>query len=98
MEYVGSERKLYVMDLAIRTCARRLGLATAMLDAIEEYARNHDYSELYLHAELSNFPALYLYQKYGFVQVESTDDVLAFTTSVLPQPPESYVFLWKQIF
>ena len=97
MEAVGSSRKLYIMDLAIRKCARRLGLATRLLDSIEDYARNHEYKELYLHVEKSNIPALYLYRKSGFVVIEPTTHTDEFTRSQLPNPPEVYELLWKQL-
>jgi GNAT superfamily N-acetyltransferase len=98
MESVGSAKKLYVMDLAIRKSARRLGLASRLLDFIEDYARDEEYKELYIHVEKSNIPALSLYRKRGFMTIESASHTDDFTKSQLPNPPEVYDLLWKQIF
>lgn len=98
MESVGSTKKLYVMDLAIRKSARRMGLASRLLDFIEDYARDEKYKELYMHVEKSNIPALSLYQKRGFAIIESSLITEEFTKSQLPNPPEVYDLLWKQIF
>ena len=54
MEAVGSPRKLYVADLAVREDCRRMGVATALLAAVEAYAMNALYEAIYLHVENHN--------------------------------------------
>lgn len=95
IEYIGSPRKLYIMDLAIRKSARRLGLASLLLNKIEEYAINHSYDELYLHVETENEAARTLYEKFNYEDITSYPWTKDFTTKRLHKPPESYVFLRK---
>ena len=99
MEGIGDYRKLYAMDLAIRKSARRYGLATRLLHSIEIYAANHDYHEVYLHVELENEAARYLYRKCGYVEIDLSSNEWAreFTRKRLHKPPESYVFLYKRL-
>eukprot|EP01031_Cornospumella_fuschlensis_P028213 gene28213-34067_t len=56
MENVGSNHKLYIGDLAVRQDARRLGIASSLLNFIEMYALQHGFDELYLHVEMFNEP------------------------------------------
>lgn len=99
MEFIGDSKKLYAMDLAVRKCARRYGLATRLLNSIEIYAANHGYREVYLHVEVENEAARYLYAKCGYVEVDLVENEWAreFTSKRLHKPPDSYVFLYKSL-
>jgi ribosomal protein S18 acetylase RimI-like enzyme len=96
-EYVGSERKLYVADLAIREDARRLGIATKLLHAVESYAAMNLYDEIYLHVEICNQGALKLYGKNGYSRVPPDEKVLKFTEDRLHKAHDCYVLLRKKI-
>ena len=97
MENVGAKRKLYVADLCIRQDARRIGVATSLLQYVESFALSNLYNELYLHVEVDNIVARNLYIKNGYVEVDDRDLARAFTTERLHKPPDTYVMLWKSI-
>ena len=92
--YTGADRKLYVADLAIRTEARRFGIATQLLLAIELYAYQNHYQEIYLHVEVDNVVARNMYFKNGYVEVPRCEWASIFTQSRLHKSVDSYVFLW----
>jgi len=98
MESIGHERKLYAMDLAVRSGVRRMGIATHLLNAAEAYALQNSYQEIYLHVETDNEAARNLYRKNGYIEVPQTESTLSFTKQRLHKPPDCYVLLWKQIF
>ena len=98
MEFIGHHRKLYAMDLAVRQDVRRMGVASRLLDAVERYAVQHSFREIYLHVEVENQAAKNLYEKNGYIEVPDTDWALSFTKHRLHKPPESYVLLWKEIY
>ena len=94
MESIGADRKLYVADLAVRTDARRSGIATQLLLAIELYAFQNHYKEIYLHVEVDNVVARTMYFKNGYAEVPRHDWALVFTESRLHKSVDSYVLLW----
>ena len=94
MEKIGADRKLYVADLAVRTEARRFGIATQLLLAIELYAFQNHYQEIYLHVEVDNVVARTMYFKNGYVEVPRYEWAAVFTESRLHKSVDSYVFLW----
>ena len=85
---------MYVADLAIRTEARRFGIATQLLLAIELYAYQNHYQEIYLHVEVDNVVARNMYFKNGYVEVPRCEWASIFTQSRLHKSVDSYVFLW----
>lgn len=97
MEFEGSNRKLYVADLAIREDCRRRGIATQLLLEIENFARTNLYDEIYLHVEVNNVIARNLYLKLGYKEVTMNENVVAFTETRLQKPADFFVLLWKQI-
>lgn len=97
MEGIGADRKLYVADLAVRSDARRIGVATQLLQAIELYAMRNNYHEIYLHVEVDNIAARAMYLKNDYFEVPLYDWALVFTESRLHKSVDSYVFLWKSL-
>jgi ribosomal protein S18 acetylase RimI-like enzyme len=97
MENMGADRKLYVTDLAVRNDFRRLGVATLLLKAVEEYARKEGYKEIYLHVEVENESAKNLYLRNNYNIVPQYNCVTQFAQSRLVRPYECYVMLSKQI-
>ena len=97
MEHIGHERKLYAMDLAVREEARRMGIASNLLEAVETYARDNYYREVYLHVEVDNEAARNLYRRNGYVEVPPHPWAVKFTERRLHKTPDSYVLLWKEI-
>lgn len=97
MEKIGAARKLYVADLCIRQDARRIGVATSLLQYVELFALRNQYAEIYLHVEVDNTVARNLYIKNGYSEVSGSDWARAFTMERLHKPPDSYVMLWKSL-
>lgn len=97
MESIGAPRKVYVADLAIRADARRMGLATKMLEGIELYCQQKKYQEIYLHVEVENYIARKLYQKLGYVELAPEDHVIAFTETRLQKAATGYILLRKSV-
>ena len=97
MESVGSQRKLYCCDLAVQENARRNGLATKLLHAVESYAVSEEYDELYLHVEKGNTAAEALYLGEGYQEIPSLSWALDFTQAHLQKSADHFHFLWKKI-
>ena len=96
-ENIGSDRKLYIADLAIREDVRRMGFATILLNEIESYCRRHQYDQLYLHVEVENYNARKLYCKLGYTELSQNDYVISFTESRLQKASNQFVMLRKDI-
>lgn len=56
----------YVCNIAVSSNYRRIGVASALLKAQIDYAKNHSLSELTLEVRTSNESARRLYEKFGF--------------------------------
>jgi GNAT superfamily N-acetyltransferase len=56
----------YIANLAVIASARRLGIASRLLDRCERTARAWGYDRLYLHVLENNTPARSLYQQQGY--------------------------------
>ena len=97
MEKIGASRKIYVADLCIRQDARRIGVATSLLQSVELFALRNQYREIYLHVEVENAIARSLYIKNGYLEIGDCDWARAFTMQRLHKPPDSYVMLWKSL-
>lgn len=97
MANIGSDRKLYVADLAVRNDARRNGVATQLLKEIEYYALKNSYEDIYLHVEVDNIAARNMYTKLGYNEVPKYDWATMFTESRLHKSVDQYVFLWKSM-
>lgn len=97
METVGSRKKLYVADLAIREDYRRFGVASKLLRRIEEYAELAGYHEIYLHVDLDNKVGQKLYLKNGYSEFPRILSAKLFTEAHLLRPAETYVMLYKNL-
>jgi ribosomal protein S18 acetylase RimI-like enzyme len=97
MESIGSKKKLYIMDLAVRVDVRRCGLATLLLEEIEKYCKENDYREIYLHVEVDNISARLMYEKNGFVEIPPVDWNIKFTERKLHKSWENYVLLYRSV-
>ena len=98
MEHVGYDRKLYLMDLAVRPDVRRQGIATALLEEVETYAIENDYRDIYLHVEVGNESARNLYIGKGFIEVLPLTWAIQFTEKRLHKSWVQYILLYKAIF
>lgn len=59
----------YIDNVAVFPAYRRQGIAGALLDALEDYARAHGASFLTLEVRVSNMPAIRLYRGKGYQEV-----------------------------
>ncbi|MDA0673940.1 MAG: GNAT family N-acetyltransferase [Cyanobacteria bacterium] len=77
-------RHVYLANLAVRTSARRQGVARHLLTACEQTARSWGFRELYLHVMEDNARAQRVYQQAGF-QVYQTEDTLLSFMGIQPR-------------
>ena len=75
--YVGMQMVLdegHIQTIATSPEARRRGVATALLDALLAYGKEHALAVYYLEVRASNLAAQALYEKFGFVAVGRRKD------------------------
>ena len=97
MESIGAQRKLYLVDLCIREGFRKMGIASSLLSAVEEYALQNSFMEIYMHVESSNIVACNLYAKNGYSVVPTCEWAIKFTEFRLKKPAEGYLLLVKNL-
>ena len=89
----------YLYDLCVRPDARRIGLGTRMVQAVEDYVKikqgGTQNQVLYLHVDRTNPPAIDLYRKMGFVTVPDSDWSRHFTESRLEKDADSFFLMQK---
>eukprot|EP00594_Rhizosolenia_setigera_P019464 CAMPEP_0178959742 /NCGR_PEP_ID=MMETSP0789-20121207/12490_1 /TAXON_ID=3005 /ORGANISM="Rhizosolenia setigera, Strain CCMP 1694" /LENGTH=405 /DNA_ID=CAMNT_0020642839 /DNA_START=421 /DNA_END=1638 /DNA_ORIENTATION=- len=78
-----SPNLLYITEVAVSPKARRIGIGSALLQGIDAYASSLDFSEIYLHVDVTNDAALKLYQNAGYQVLNKFDKMyMEFTTSL----------------
>ena len=97
MESIGAQRKLYLVDLCIREGFRKMGIASSLLSAVEEYALQNKFTEIYMHVETSNTVASNLYAKNGYSVVPTCEWAIKFTEFRLKKPADGYFLLIKNL-
>jgi ribosomal protein S18 acetylase RimI-like enzyme len=76
---------LYVTEFAVNPAARRRGIGLRLLNSLHEQAGETE--TLYLHVDVTNTGAIYLYEKAGYRRVESDDPMfMDFTESLNLHP------------
>ena len=75
-----------VKRLYVRPAFRGRGLADTLLDALEEYARTHGFTKIYLDSKDDMHSALRFYRRRGYLPVERYND-----------NPQATIFLAKPI-
>lgn len=77
----------YITEVAVNPNARRRGVGTKLLKAIDTLANERGIESLYLHVDVSNHGALKLYHKSGYQKVMSNNSMyMEFTTSLNLHP------------
>jgi ribosomal protein S18 acetylase RimI-like enzyme len=97
MEKIGADRKLYLGDLCIRQDFRNMGIATSLLTAVEEYALQKNYMEIYMHVEVDNAVARNLYAKNGYSVIPPSESSIQFTESRLKKSATGFLLLMKSL-
>lgn len=97
MESISSSRKVYISDLAIREEARQIGIATAILDQLDNDASAEGINEVLLHAKLDNIIAQDLYKKRGFELLMMERAHHEFTQKLFNQTAAQYVMMMKTL-
>jgi len=72
-DYKLMERKVKLMGLAVDCEFRQIGIGSALLSKICEFAAREGKSEIYLQVKQNNLPAIKLYQSNGFVLKRKVD-------------------------
>ncbi len=62
----GSESSVWVTDLVVDAAARRQGVASALLQAAQEWAASRSHRLVILEMQSKNLPAIRLAQKFGY--------------------------------
>lgn len=80
---------LEILTLAVHPNQRRKGLASMLLKDIQRFAIEHNKNHIFLEVNITNTPAIQLYQKHNFIQTgrrknyyhdnNKTQDALCFT-------------------
>lgn len=87
---LGRRRKqhsiLYVTEVAVSPSARRRGIGTKLLKAIDAVAKKRSIETLYLHVDVSNSGAIRLYKKAGYKRVANAPMFQEFTKSLNLHP------------
>eukprot|EP00980_Cylindrotheca_fusiformis_P008718 scaffold1868_cov193-Cylindrotheca_fusiformis.AAC.3 len=74
---------LYITEVAVGPTARRKGIGGKIMQSIDEMARIRGIETLYLHVDVSNDPALGLYERAGYAKVPVGNPVYSeFTKSL----------------
>jgi GNAT superfamily N-acetyltransferase len=74
-----------------------MGIATSLLTAVEEYALQKNYMEIYMHVEVDNAVARNLYAKNGYSVVPPSESSIQFTESRLKKPATGFLLLMKSL-
>lgn len=61
--------EIQINDVLVNEAYRRMGIASAMLEKLFDFAREHACSKITLEVREGNTPAIKLYEKHGFTQV-----------------------------
>lgn len=77
---------LYLTEVAVSPNARRRGIGSRLLEAIEELAEARNVETLYLHVDVTNAAAISLYEKAGYSRVTDQAMFREFTTSLNLHP------------
>ena len=72
-----ARRELYIYDLAVAVAHRRRGIATALIQRLQEIASDRDAWVIFIQADYGDEPAIALYSKLG-----TREDVLHFDIDV----------------
>jgi len=59
----------FINNIATHPSFRKLGVASAIMECLEENAKSHDVEYLTLEVRQSNVPAIALYEKFGFINL-----------------------------
>ena len=63
--------EIYIYDLAVAADSRRLGIATALIEAVRQVARETDCWVIFVQGEEQDEPAIALYRKLGVSEEEA---------------------------
>ena len=64
-KYEQARREIYIYDLAVRSAARRQGIATALIERTRAIARDQGAWTVFVQADYRDPPAIALYEKLG---------------------------------
>ena len=89
----GAIRKLYLGDLAVSSAMRRRRIGSNLLQIIDNYAKLHDYEEIYLHVDKNTPQLLSFYEENGYQVYPYCSASLSFTQQRLPLAASNYLLL-----
>lgn len=80
------EKSLYIAELMVREDSRGKGLGKVLINKAINVAKNEKYTDIYIRVWDENEPALQLYKKAGFIEVDEM-----FQTKLKPDTKEEFV-------
>ena len=64
----------YIFNVAVRENYRNKGVATSLINELVTYGKKNNFSFITLEVRESNFPAISLYSKFGFIKAGERKD------------------------
>lgn len=80
----------YIFNVAVRESYRNKGVATALINELVTYGKKNNFSFITLEVRESNFPAISLYSKFGFIKAGERKDYYS-------KPKENAILLTKYL-
>lgn len=80
----------YIFNVAVRESYRNKGVATALINELVTYGKKNNFSFITLEVRESNFPAISLYSKFGFIKAGERKDYYS-------NPKENAILMTKYL-
>lgn len=80
----------YIFNVAVRESYRNKGVATSLINELVTYGKKNNFSFITLEVRESNFPAISLYSKFGFIKAGERKDYYS-------NPKENAILLTKYL-
>ena len=80
----------YIFNVAVRESDRNKGVATSLINELVTYSKKNNFSFITLEVRESNFPAISLYSKFGFIKAGERKDYYS-------NPKENAILLTKYL-
>ena len=80
----------YIFNVAVRESYRNKGVATSLINELVTYGKKNNFSFITLEVRESNFPAISLYSKFGFIKAGERKDYYS-------NPKENAILMTKYL-
>lgn len=80
----------YIFNVAVRESYRNKGVATSLINELVTYGKKNNFNFITLEVRESNFPAISLYSKFGFIKAGERKDYYS-------NPKENAILMTKYL-